>query len=110
MRRYRAELREAMPYVDGEDFTCDVAAARVGWTFLSTSWLMPAALTADTPPSDARIVRPSRQAMIVHRLAGATDQAEIAGLPRLAAVAQQWSTCLQDRWPTAPLAPAPAFR
>ncbi len=110
LRRYRAEVREAMPYVDSEEFNGDVAAAGVAWTFLSTSWLMPTALTADTPPPDARIVAPSRQAMIVPRLAGATEQAELAGLPRLAAVAQQWAKSLHDRWPTASLALAPAFR
>ena len=110
LRCYRADLCEAMPYVDDEEFNRDVAAAAVGWTFLSASWLMPTALTADPPPSDARIVAPSRRAMIAHRLEGATDQAEIAGLPRLAAVAQQWANLLQDRWPTASLALAPAFR
>jgi hypothetical protein len=74
IRAYSAVL--AMPYLDTRAFHHDLAAAAIGWTSVSTSWLLPRALADD--PLLTHPARPTRtrRAMILHRL----DMARRTGL------------------------------
>jgi hypothetical protein len=104
MRAYTAAL--GWPYLSTPAFRRDLAAAAVGWAFVSTSWFLPSAL-ADDPPSDPATPRPTRRAMILHRL----DEVHRAGeLPALADLAGRLHSALTDRWGDIRLAYAPAFR
>ncbi|MDQ2749540.1 MAG: hypothetical protein M3Y44_08440 [Actinomycetota bacterium] len=103
---YREGMADAMPYVSTDQFLRDVDLACMGWAFVSTAWFLPRALADDPPPADPREVRPSRRAMILHRLAGAADSAE---LPVLAALAAGLRRALVLRWGEVPLDYAPAF-
>jgi hypothetical protein len=106
-QQYRAVLADALPYVATDQFLHDVAAASTGWAFVSTSWFLSRALADDPPPADPRQVRPTRQAMILHRLTGAADSAE---LPVLAELAGRLRAALAGQWGEVALAYAPAFR
>jgi len=110
MEHYRDIMGSVFPYVARPEFEADVAAAVVGWAFLSTSWFLRSALDDDPPPKDSRVIAPSRKAMILHRLAGAARMSEQARLPLLGALAEQWRAQLTQRWPESALQLAPAFR
>jgi hypothetical protein len=105
--RYRGVLAETLPYVTTDQFLRDVDAAALGWAFVSTSWFLPRALADDPPPPDPRQVRPTRRAMILHRLGGAADSAEA---PVLAELAARLRSALVQRWGEVPLEYTPAFR
>lgn len=94
------------PYVDGPDFDRDLAAATIGWAFVSASWFLPRALDGDPPPADPAKHTPTRRAMILHRLAVSRD---IPELPALARLAGDLHDALAGRWGDVPLAYAPAF-
>ncbi len=105
--RYRAVLADALPYVASEQFLHDVELAGVGWAFVSSAWFLVPALADDPPPPDSRQVRPTRRAMILHRLGVAAESSEV---PVLAELAGQLRDALVRRWGDVPLAYAPAFR
>jgi hypothetical protein len=101
---YRAEL--ALPYLDTADFRRDVAAAALGWAFVSTSWFLGRALTDDPSLSEHAESGPTRRAMIAHRLDEARRATE---LPALAELAGRLHEALARQWGDVPLAYAPAF-
>ncbi|BFU46374.1 phosphotransferase [Krasilnikovia sp. MM14-A1004] len=101
---YRAAL--ALPYADSPLFRADVAAAAVGWAFVSASWFLPAALRDDPPLTGSARPGPTRRAMILHRLGLARSSAEF---PALAELAGRLRDALADRWGAEPLGYAPAF-
>lgn len=107
LARYRARAAAALPHVATPAFAREVARAAVGWAFVSASWFLPGAF-ADPPPSDPRIVAPTRRAMLAHRLGDAARRD--AGLPGLAALAARCAAALADTWGPHPLALAPAWR
>jgi hypothetical protein len=98
---YRARL--ASPYADSPGFDRDLAAAAVGWAFMSTAWFLPRAL-----PDQPRPLRttPPRRALVLHRLQEAGASTE---LPALAELADRLHAALVGRWGPVPLAYAPAF-
>lgn len=98
---YRAAV--ALPYAATAAFRADVAAAAVGWTFLSASWLLPRALLDDPPLTRPG---PTRKAMVLHRMRQA---AEDTAMPGLAEWAGRLHAALIGRWGEMPLAYAPAF-
>ena len=90
-------------------FHTDVAAAVVGWTYVSVSWFLARALADDaaltaTPDKPS----PPRRATILHRL-DVARRAD-AGTPALAGLADRLHRALTDRWGECPLPSAPAFR
>jgi hypothetical protein len=106
LAHYRDVLGEALPYVTGRDFERDVDTAAAGWSFISTAWFLRSALDDDPPPMDPRQIRPTRRAMIAHRLA----RAATSEFPALSELARGLRAALVQRWGEVPLALAPAFR
>jgi hypothetical protein len=104
---YRAIQADALPYVATDRFLRDVDAAAAGWAFVSTSSLLAQALADDPAPTDRRQVRPTRRAMILHRLGRAAASSESAPLAELAVRLRER---LVAQWGEVPLALAPAFR
>jgi hypothetical protein len=96
----------ASPYVDSPRFRSDVAAATVGWAFISMSWFLPRALRDDPPMTDATKPAPTRRALILHRLGHVRTSADH---PALAELADRLHHTLIQRWEAVPLAYAPAF-
>ncbi len=101
---YRERL--GSPYLDGPAFRDDLAAAVVGWAFLSAAWFLPRALGDDPPHARPGCPAPARRSLILHRLGQARGS---AGLPALAEFADRLRGALTARWGEVPLASAPAF-
>ena len=104
MDTYRAAL--GLPYAGSPDFDRDVAAAVVGWTFVSVSWFLARALGDDVRPAERRKVSPTHRAMIAHRLDLVRRQ---PAWPALAAWSGRLHTTLRTRWGPTNLALAPAY-
>ena len=100
---YRAA--NPMPYVTSPAFRSDLAAAAVGWAFISATIFLPAAVQPPAPPRTGKPT-PPRRAMVRHRLAAAAESAE---LPALAELAARMHAELSRRWGPVDLAYAPAF-
>jgi hypothetical protein len=106
LERYRTTVETELPYVRTPQFRHDVAAAAVGWSFISASWFLPNALGDDPPPENPAQPTPTRRAMILHRLGAARRNED---LPALAELAGRLRAALVERWGEVPLAYAPAF-
>lgn len=106
LESYRQELEAALPYVREPAFRADVDAAALGWSLISTAWYLASALGDGPPAEPADPPRPSRQALILHRLGVAR---RCADLPAAADLADRLRDRLIERWGDRPLAYAPAF-
>jgi hypothetical protein len=106
---YRRRASAAFPEVADDQFTRDVDAAAVGWSFISTIWFL-SAIRAGDAPSDPDRPAPSRRAMVAHRLARSAAVAESCGLAPLGELADQLAQELARRFGACELEPAPAFR
>jgi hypothetical protein len=99
------------PVAAGSAFAADLDRTTIAWVFLSTAGLLPAALDSDPPPRNPAFVgrRPTRRAMIQHRLAVAAAL-ETPVLPALRALAEQVHAATLAAWGRCELDLAPAFR
>jgi hypothetical protein len=104
---YRAIAGEAFEKVASDDFDRDVDAASVGWTLVSTSWLLNAVSDADASLSGRAARGPKRRAMVLGRLERAARSTE---LPTAAQLAERLGETLREQWGDVPLDLAPAFR
>ena len=95
----------ALPYVRSDRFAADLDLAVTGWTFVSTGWFVPRALTDDTVLQTRPM--PTRRVMLQHRLALA---ATLPHLPALAALAAELHAATVREWGHHPMRLAPAFR
>lgn len=84
--------------------TSDVAAAGVGWAYISVGWFLPLVLAGKKPNPARRM--PTYRAMIQDRLRQARRNTD---LPALAGLADRLHEALVDRWGRQTLDHAPAF-
>jgi hypothetical protein len=104
---YRSAARSQ--WADSADFRADVAAATVGWSYMSVSWFMKRALDGDATLTIApEKTSPPRRATILHRLD--LVRRSDAGTPALAELADRLHGELAGRWGDCPMPLAPAFR
>jgi hypothetical protein len=106
---YRAVAAPAFPDVAADGFLCDVAAAAVAWSLMSTMWFLPS-IRAGDPPLDPERPGPLRRAVVGHRLAVSAGIADTAGLAPLGELAQLLGERLAERHGLGALELAPAFR
>ena len=107
---YRDAAGDRFPEVAADCFLADVEAATVAWSLTSASRYLDHALDderAGPPAPNPDRPAPTRQALILHRLARAARSSE---LPALAELAQALQDVLRRRWGDIPLNYAPAFR
>jgi hypothetical protein len=107
-----ARWREALgPVATGPAFGADLDRTTLAWAFLSTAWLLPAALDGDPPPRNPALLgrTPTRRATIQHRLARAASLVTPV-LPALRELADEVHAAAVVAWGRRELEPAPAFR
>jgi hypothetical protein len=107
LARYRERAAPALPRVATPAFDGDLAVAVAGWAFVSAGWFLPNAFT-DPPPSDPRIVTPSRRAVLQHRFALAAGMGDPVPAS-VTALAAECAAAIAAQWGDTPLALAPAW-
>lgn len=106
---YRSAAADCFPDVLDEQFSRDVAAAAIGWAFMSTMWFLDSIRAGDAPGDPARPA-PARRAVVQHRLARSAQRADFAHLAPLGELADRLRTELATRYGAPALELAPAFR
>ena len=108
---WRSTVEPQLPVVAEPVFDDDLARATIAWAFVSSGWLLDAALDGDPPPADParRELMPTRQQMVGHRWRTAAEL-ETAVLPALRELAAETHAASVAMWGRQSLALAPAFR
>ena len=108
---WQQAVAPVVPVVTSPAFRDDLVQATLGWVFISTGWMLGAALDGDPPPADParRQVVPRRRALLQHRL-GQVARQDSSVLPALRELAARTHAATLREWGPRPLPLAPAFR
>ncbi len=107
LARWRSLVAPALDDADAAALDRAVLDATVAWALVGSAWLLRSALDGDPPAADPRRPRPTRRALIQHRLGLVAARTPSAALQTLA---EEALAAVGRLWGDHPLGVAPAFR